>query len=430
MLPSHSAKAWKIPKHYRVTELIGSGAYGSVVAAEDMTRNEMVAIKRCGHLFRDLVSCKRILREISILSKLQHKNVVRITDLVVPQDVAAFDEIYFAMEHVDSDLKHLCKQDVTLTSRHISTMMCHLFTGLEFIHSAGVYHRDLKPANVFVNENCTVKIGDFGLARAIGGEFSLEPHCVLHTPEEKLPQVPHTKRLTHALTGHVVTRWYRAPELILLQESYTEAIDYWSVGCIFAELLGMLEGTCTDVLDRGALFPGTTCFPLSPHHRHRADYKYHSQGKHDMLSKIFDIIGTPSEVEISSLDRDDARQYVTCFAKRPGSGFMPKFPHVGTVTLDLLAKLLKFSPSERITARGALEHPYLQDGPAVKSEMVAPEVVVLHFEKESELTESFLRQQFLHEIRKYHPEAIDKCHPEELAGVVATSSEVSAIRET
>merc|ERR1719162_1332935 len=77
----------------------------------------------------------------------------------------------------------------------------------------------------------------------------------------RMPQVPHTQRLRRNLTGHVVTRWYRAPELILLQENYTESIDLWSVGCIYAELLGMLKG-CS-MYERGPLFPGASCFPLS-----------------------------------------------------------------------------------------------------------------------------------------------------------------------
>lgn len=66
------------------------------------------------------------------------------------------------------------------------------------------------------------------------------------------------------LTGHVVTRWYRAPELILLEKDYGEAIDVWSIGCIFAELLSMLKENAPTFMDRKPLFPGQSCFPLSP----------------------------------------------------------------------------------------------------------------------------------------------------------------------
>ncbi|CAE7712761.1 MPK7 [Symbiodinium sp. CCMP2456] len=185
------------------------------------------------------------------------------------------------MEICDSDLKKLCRTDVTLTPLHINTLLYNLLVGLKYLHSAGIYHRDLKPANCLVNQDCSVKICDFGLSRAI--EAAEQPH--LHAPGDPshgatgllaVPGVPHTQRLKRNLTGHVVTRWYRAPELILLQENYTEAIDIWSVGCIYAELLGMLEGTRTQ--DRGPLFPGSSCFPLSPDHKHKTDYKYHTPG--------------------------------------------------------------------------------------------------------------------------------------------------------
>jgi len=217
--------------------------------------------------------------------------------------------------------------------------------------------------------------------------------------------VPHTQRLKKNLTGHVVTRWYRAPELILLQENYTEAIDVWSVGCIYAELLGMLEGT--HLMDRGPLFPGSSCFPLSPDRKHKTDYKYHTQGKHDMLNKIFNTLGTPPDAEVDELDRDDAKKYIRCFAARAGDGLKAKFPHVEAMALDILDQMLKFSPKVRIAVAAALEHPLMRDIRDISKETKAPEMVVLDFEQEKELNEQALRQNFLKEIRKYHPEIPD-----------------------
>merc|ERR1719359_2522889 len=103
-------------------------------------------------------------------------------------------------------------------------------------------------------------------------------------------------------------------------------IDVWSVGCIYAELLGMLEGTHT--ADRGPLFPGASCFPLSPDHKHKTDYKYHTRGKHDQLNMIFNLLGTPSEAEINCLEREDAKRYIKCFADREGTGLAEKFSRV------------------------------------------------------------------------------------------------------
>mmetsp|Transcript_56716 Transcript_56716/g.175888 ORF Transcript_56716/g.175888 Transcript_56716/m.175888 type:complete len:419 (-) Transcript_56716:129-1385(-) len=408
-IPRRPTDGWRIPSHYQVRELLGSGSYGTVCDVVDTRTNENVAIKRCKQLFESLTDCKRILREISILSKLNHNNVVKIIEIVAPSDVSTFNEVYMVMELCDSDLKQLIKKDVTLEMLHIDTMLYNLLVGLKYIHSAGVYHRDLKPANCFVNQDCTVKIGDFGLGRAIGGERLHLSHLP-HTPREEegsegpspVPGVPHTQRMKKNLTGHVVTRWYRAPELILLQENYTEAIDMWSVGCIYAELLGMLEGT--HYLDRGPLFPGSSCFPLSPHHKHQTDYKYHTRGKQDMLNKIFDVIGTPSDADIEQLDRDDAKRYIQCFSKRAGEGLATKFPVVDGSSVEVLEKMLRFSPRERIAVNEALEHRIFTDIREPEKESVAPAKVVLDFESEKDLHEGLLRKYFNKEIRKYHPE--------------------------
>merc|ERR1719321_58982 len=115
------------------------------------------------------------------------------------------------MEVCDSDLKKLFKTDVTLTSLHINTLLYNLLVGLKYLHSAGIYHRDLKPANCLVNQDCSVKICDFGLSRAIGDE-QLHLQALPNTPREgesgeerPIPIVPGTQRLKRHLTGHVVT---------------------------------------------------------------------------------------------------------------------------------------------------------------------------------------------------------------------------------
>jgi mitogen-activated protein kinase 1/3 len=97
------------------------------------------------------------------------------------------------------------------------------------------------------------------------------------------------------LTGHVVTRWYRAPELILLEKDYGPAIDMWSVGCIYAEMLGMIKENAPTFLDRKPLFPGKSCFPLSPDSAVTEKRKGFPASSNDQLSIIFDVIGTPTE---------------------------------------------------------------------------------------------------------------------------------------
>jgi len=407
LIPKGPADRWKVPPRYDVKQLIGTGSYGSVCEAFDSEKQRLVAIKRIGHMFEDLIDCKRILREIAILSELKHGNIVQIYDIVAPPNMLTFDELYIVMEICDSDLKKLCRTDVVLTPLHINTLLYNLLVGLKYLHSAGIYHRDLKPANCLVNQDCSVKICDFGLSRAIGAE-QLHLHALPNTPrgegEEAVTGVgvPHTQRLKRNLTGHVVTRWYRAPELILLQENYTEAIDIWSVGCIYAELLGMLEGTSTQ--DRGPLFPGSSCFPLSPDHKHKTDYKYHTRGKHDQLNMIFNLLGTPSESDIEELERDDAKRYIKCFAAREGDGFQVKFPGIEADSVDILNRMLRFNQRQRISVTEALEHRLFSTIRDAAKELVAPRIVSLHFEKEPDLDEKLLRKYFCKEIRKYHSE--------------------------
>mmetsp|Transcript_116182 Transcript_116182/g.369713 ORF Transcript_116182/g.369713 Transcript_116182/m.369713 type:complete len:384 (+) Transcript_116182:129-1280(+) len=373
--------------------VLGTGAYGCVAEAKDHETKRKVAIKQAKHLLDDLIDAKRILREIAILSKLDHPHIVALHDVVVPSDLKDFNEIYIVLEICDSDLKKLCRAEVNLKHLHVTSLLYNLLVGLNYLHSAGIWHRDLKPANCLVNEDCSVKICDFGLARAVGGEATSR---VLDASDpEQLGEKRH-------LTGHVVTRWYRAPELILLQENYTEAIDVWSVACIYAELLGMLEGQ--KYLDRGPLFPGATCFPLSPHEGHKNDTKYYTKGTRDQLSMINALIGTPSTEDIEATEGDDAKTYMKCFGKKTGSGVKARFGAMDSAGSDLLEKMLVFNPSKRITVAQALEHPLFGKVRDKKLETTAPSKVSLDFEQEEELDEKHLRSLFLREVRRFHPD--------------------------
>eukprot|EP00931_Biecheleriopsis_adriatica_P077090 TRINITY_DN50711_c0_g1_i1.p1 TRINITY_DN50711_c0_g1~~TRINITY_DN50711_c0_g1_i1.p1 ORF type:complete len:445 (+),score=72.69 TRINITY_DN50711_c0_g1_i1:35-1336(+) len=406
VLPKNPGGRWDIPPRYKVSEIIGSGSYGSVCQArdegvKDEPRN--VAIKKCKRLFEELTDCKRILREICILGKIRHQNVVQALDFHIPGEERKFNEIYMVMELCDTDLKKLCKQDVVLSLAHVNTLLWGMLAGLKYIHSAGIYHRDLKPANCFVNQDCTVKIGDFGLSRAIGGEANHLGHHP-HTPrsEERTPQVAHTKRAKKNLTRHVVTRWYRAPELILLSDHYNEAIDVWSLGCIYAELLGMLEGK--NYMDRGPLFPGQSCFPLSPRREdHTRSYKNYTAGKHDMIRKIFGLLGTPSDEDVKACtNNEDARRYISGFGDASGAGLRSVFPEADKATMDILQRMLIFSPKRRISVKEALAHPLLVDVRNEAAETTASGVVVLKFEAEPELNEKLLRKYFWDEVHKFH----------------------------
>jgi mitogen-activated protein kinase 1/3 len=326
---------------------------------------------------------------------------VKLVDIIVPSNLRTFTELYIVLELCDSDFKKLFRMEEFLTELHVKTLLYNMVVGIKYLHSAGIYHRDLKPANCLVNKDCTVKICDFGLSRAVGMET--QPHLLNlpNTPREgEVPQA-HLKR---QLTGHVVTRWYRAPELILLEENYTESIDIWSVGCIFAELLGMLKENVPLFADRGPLFPGSTCFPLSPDSRHASDYKFHTRGNRDQLHMIFNVLGTPCDEDIEALEKPDTKRYIRCFTPREGTGLAAKFKGSSPETIDLLHRMLVFNFRKRISIDEILDHPYLAEARKKASETVAKEQVFLPFELEPELTQDHLRKYFVLEMQHFHPD--------------------------
>lgn len=215
-----SGTKFEVDKRYTYMRPIGHGAYGVVVSANDAKDKEKVAIKKVTKAFEDLVDAKRILREIKLLRHFDHENIIHVKDLMVPKSIETFDDIYIVSELMETDLHRVIYSRQALSDDHIQYFVYQTLRALKYIHSANVLHRDLKPSNLLLNSNCDLKVCDFGLARG------LEDHAL-------------------ELTEYVVTRWYRAPEIMLACREYTKAIDVWSVGCIFGELLS-----------RKPMFPG------------------------------------------------------------------------------------------------------------------------------------------------------------------------------
>lgn len=147
-----------------------------------------MAIKKITRAFDDPVDAKRILREIKLMKKLYHENVIRIVDLIPPPPTQEeFEDIYIVQDLMETDLHRIIYSKQALTIDHVQYFVYQILRGLKYIHSSNVLHRDLKPSNLLVNANCDLKICDFGLARGVEDEQS------------------------GALTEYVVTRWYRAP---------------------------------------------------------------------------------------------------------------------------------------------------------------------------------------------------------------------------
>ena len=217
---------FELDARYKLIENIGNGAYGVVCSAIDTKNGSKVAIKKIPRAFDVVTTAKRTYRELKILTHFKHDNIISIKNILKPPaDLEQFNDVYVVLDLMETDLHRIIHSQQELTDEHVRYFLYQLLRGLKYIHSANVLHRDLKPSNLLVNQDCELKIGDFGMARGLAS-----------SPSEQ-------KRV---MTEYVATRWYRAPELMLSLNEYSEAIDMWSVGCIFAEMLG-----------RKHLFPGT-----------------------------------------------------------------------------------------------------------------------------------------------------------------------------
>ncbi|KAF8087499.1 hypothetical protein N665_0583s0008 [Sinapis alba] len=205
-------KGW-IPRHaesFEKLEKIGQGTYSTVYRARDLETGKMVAMKKVKFVNMDPESVRFMAREINILRKLDHPNVMKLECLVTSK---LSGSLYLVFEYMEHDLSGLAlRPGVKFTESQIKCYMKQLLSGLEHCHSRGILHRDIKGSNLLVNNDGVLKIGDFGLA------------TLYHNDQDQ------------PLTSRVVTLWYRAPELLLGATNYGAGIDLWSVGCILTEL--------------------------------------------------------------------------------------------------------------------------------------------------------------------------------------------------
>ena len=166
--------SWEVGANYKCEKLLGSGSYGSVAMAAQLSTGKKVAIKKMDNIFDDETDCKRILREITLLRKLKHPCIVELVEILMPKDPKSFSTIYVVMEYAESDLKKILKSSINLEILHIQTIIYNLLCAIKYLHESNVIHRDLKPANILINEDCSVKLCDYGLARSISGVETAE----------------------------------------------------------------------------------------------------------------------------------------------------------------------------------------------------------------------------------------------------------------
>nr|QWX39161.1 cyclin-dependent kinase [Populus tomentosa] len=296
---------------YEKLEKVGEGTYGKVYKAKDKLTGQLVALKKTRLQMDEEGVPPTALREVSLLQMLsQSLYVVRLLSVehidANNSDDDSKSNLYLIFEFLDTDLKKFIDSHRKgpnprpLSPSLIQSFLFQLCKGVAHCHSHGVLHRDLKPHNLLLDqERGILKIADLGLGRAF--------------------TVP-LKSYTH----EIVTLWYRAPEVLLGSTHYSIAIDMWSVGCIFAEMSR-----------RQALFPGDS--------------------ELQQLLHIFRLLGTPTEEQwpgVTSL-RD-----WHVYPKWEPQNLARAVPSLGPQGVDLLSKMLKYDPAERISAKAAMDHPY------------------------------------------------------------------------
>lgn len=222
--------------------------------------------------------------------------------------------MYIITHLMEADLHNLIYSKQKLEADHYQYFMYQILRGLFYMHSANIMHRDLKPSNILINADCDLKICDFGLSRGEDDEVDAN-----------------IKK-----TAYVVTRWYRAPEVSLLNKSYNNSLDMWSVGCIFAELL-----------QRQTLFPGGT--------------------NTEQVIMMLRILGCPDEKDLDFIDNEHSMVFIQNQRKkqlesdRKPIDWNERIPHASNEAVDLLQNLLAFNPNKRIKVEDAINHPYFKN---------------------------------------------------------------------
>ncbi|KAK6051880.1 kinase domain protein [Cooperia oncophora] len=277
-------------KRYETIKHLGEGQFANVYKAKDKETGDFVAIKKIKLGSRaeakDGIN-RTALREIKLLQEIHHDNIIGLRDVIGSRTNIQL--------HVVKD------RDIILMPPHIKNMAMQTLLGLEFLHAHWILHRDLKPNNLLMNSAGRIKLADFGLARFFGSPNKVYTH-------------------------QVVTRWYRAPELIWGARAYGTGVDMWAMGCIIAELLL-----------RVPLFPGESDL--------------------DQLVKITHVLGSPTVEDWPAMK--NLSDYIAV-KEKVGINLRHVFTAAGEDLIDLLLGCFAYDPLKRLTASEALQCPYFR----------------------------------------------------------------------
>lgn len=313
-----------ITDRYDIITAIGKGTYGEVHKCRDRITNEILAVKRINILNRKDGFPLSALREMNLLRKLHHDNIVGLRAVIttLPNDfgLKGNSHVYLAFEYCEYDLYGLLYSEHSdiFTSKHILSYIKQMLMAMKVCKDSGIVHRDIKPANVFITRNNVLKLGDFGLGRKLSGD----------------------KR---RYTTKVITIYYRPPELLLADRNassnYGHEVDIWSIGCMIYEMITK-----------------QTLFKSKQH------YKTDEQKQHmDHLQTIFSICGIPSKEEWPEFSEYPASKLFASsnLPNRLREHLEATIPEEYAGSIDLLMGLLILNPAKRISIEEAAKHPFI-----------------------------------------------------------------------
>lgn len=344
--------SFETTERYSHLEPIGIGVSGLVCSAKDQITKRTIAVKKLAQPFKSENIAKHMYREVRLLKTLKHENIIHLNDIFISPS----EDIYLVTDLMSTDL-HTLLRSKKVDNQFAQYFMYQIMRGLKYVHSAGVIHRDLKPSNILVNENCDLKICDFGLARV----------------QEA------------SMTGYVSTRYYRAPEIMLTWKRYNEKADIWSAACIFAE---MLLGE--------PLFLG----------------KNHI----DQFCVITKLLGSLPDHVISHITSPNTMSFVRSLPEYSRKPWTTLIPGANTKATMLLDKMLQYDPDERISATDALASAYLAPYHDPNDEPVAEEAIDWSF-LDANLPADVWKTIMYAEVLGYHQEGSSPTPPPDYEGM-------------